>query len=411
MFFVNSKDDIPSKVSHTFKKAKQKVDTDKMFEDCINHFTSKEAKKLNLAERGHLSKEEIISEVERFLYDNSDNQLSEDDVKKISDNFEKFIWGYYLLDELIDDPTISDIKIISKDIVRIKRQGKRLTSGITFPSDELVKNFVNRVATKNKISLSDINAIQTFTDKFSSEDFILRINIATEYVNSSSTPYLHIRKIPKQKYTKEEIIKFGLVTEEQLNFLIDKVRNGKGVIFTGKGASGKTTLMNILIDEIPEDKSGLVIQENEELFSNTHPDLMFQKVRYSRGEGRIQYTLRDLAINGLLTDLDYFIIGEIKGAEALYFLNASYTGHKCMASVHGNSSTEAMDKLVDYMKYESDYDKKDLLKMLVNMDTVCYLENFKIQEISEISGFDEEKNKLTYNMVYKGTEKINESCR
>ena len=60
-----------------------------------------------------------------------------------------------------------------------------------------------------------------------------------------------------------------------------------------------------------------VIQENEELFSNKHPDLMFQHVVTSRRQNEIQFDLKDLARNGLLTDLDYFIIGEIKGGEAL----------------------------------------------------------------------------------------------
>ena len=138
---------------------------------------------------------------------------------------------------------------------------------------------------------------------------------------------------------------------------------------------------------------------------------MFQRVRTSRGEGKIQYTLKDLAINGLLTDLDYFVIGEIKGGEALYFLNASYTGHKVMASVHGNNSTEAVNKLVDYMKYESDYSRTDLLKMVKSIGTVVFMKDFKIQEISEIVGFNDSKQELEYNMVFKGREKINPSLR
>ena len=49
----------------------------------------------------------------------------------------------------------------------------------------------------------------------------------------------------------------------------------------------------------------------------------------------------------------------------MYFLNAAYTGHQCWASVHGVNSTEAIDKLADYVKYESDYTKADVIRMLV----------------------------------------------
>lgn len=385
-----------------------KIDNDKLLDEVLEHFEKKQSKSLMNVQRGIESKENILNEVQRFLEQKRIDPIQSEEVKK---QFEKYVWGYYILDDLINDPEISDIKVIGSSNVRIKRLGERMTSDVRFKSDDELKRFTSVVAVKNKINISDINAISTFTDKESNKDFILRFNISTEYINSTNTPYIHIRKIPKKKYTREEIIKVGLVTEEQLDFLIAKVRYGNGLFFTGKGASGKTTLMNYLIDQIPHNNSGLVIQENEELFSDTHPDLMFQKVKTSRGEGKIQYTLKDLAINGLLLDLDYFGIGEIKGGEALYFLNASYTGHKVMGSGHGVSSTEAIGKLVDYMKYESDYSRTDLMKMLKSLDTVVFLKDFKVQEISEIVGFNEKIQDLDYNMVFLGSKKINNSIR
>ena len=128
----------------------------------------------------------------------------------------------------------------------------------------------------------------------------------------------------------------------------------------------------------------MVIQENEELFSQMHPDIMFQHIVSNRGEGKIEYSLQDLARNGLLTDLDYFIIGEIKGAEALYFLNAAYTGHRCWASIHSMSSFEAFNKLADYIKYDSDYKRGDILDMLSGIEYIIYLENFKVKELTQV---------------------------
>ena len=182
-------------------------------------------------------------------------------------------------------------------------------------------------------------------------------------------------------------------------FLIEEAKTSTGILFTGKGASGKTTLMNAMIEEIPHDKSVMVIQENEELFTVSHPETMFQHIVTSRGEGKIQYDLSDLARNGLLVDLDYFIIGEIKGGEALYFLNAAYTGHRCWASVHGVNSTEAMDKLADYIKYESDYTKEDALRMLRGIKLVVFMSDFKVREISKVVGWDDEKKNLKYERV------------
>ena len=191
-----------------------------------------------------------------------------------------------------------------------------------------------------------------------------------------------------------------MMDENIKEYLIEKAKTSTGILFTGKGASGKTTIMNALIDEIPTNKSGLVIQESEELFSKIHPELMFQHVVINRGEGKIKYTLKDLARTGLLMDLDYFIIGEIKGEEARYFLNAAYTGHKCWASVHGVNSTEAMDKLADYIKDAVDYTKADILKMLRYVSVIVYMEDFKVKEISEITGYDEDKKCLIYKRIF-----------
>lgn len=110
---------------------------------------------------------------------------------------------------------------------------------------------------------------------------------------------------------------------------------------------------------------------------------------------------QDLARTGLLTDLDYFIIGEIKGGEALYLLNAAYTGHRCWASVHGINSTEAMNKLADYVKYSSDYTKEEALQMLSSINTVVFMKDFKVQEISEIERWDDVNKKIIYKTVYR----------
>ena len=153
--------------------------------------------------------------------------------------------------------------------------------------------------------------------------------------------------------------------------------------------AGKSTLMNAMLDKIPFDNSAAVIQEADELFSNIHPDIMFEHIVASQGEGKINYDLKKIGTNGLLTDLDYYVIGEIKGDEAESFMNAVYTGHKCWTSSHGQSSTEGMNKLVDYIVRATRYDRHEVIKMLSAMKVVIFMKQYKIQEISEIRGIDE----------------------
>ena len=380
------------------------VNFDKIYDDCVEHFTTVKAGDLNKWKRKIKSTEEFRKSVKRFF---TGKGLNDKEAEELTDRFIKSIEGYQILEELINDESISDIKVLSFNNIRVKRNGKRESTNIKFKDNDEYKKFIKVVAATNEINLSRINAMQTFLDKDSNDKFRLRFNISTEYINSNDLPLLQIRKIPKKKYTKEQLIELGLFTNEQNDYLIKKLEEGNLILFTGKGASGKTTMINYLIDQISHQKSGLAIQENDELFSDTHPEMIFQHVVTNKGEGKIQYLLKDLAVNGLLIDLDWFIIGEIKGGEAMYLMVAANTGHQCMASVHGNSAIEAMDKLIDYMTWESRYSKEELCSMFKHMDiTIGYCKDFKLAEITNIKGYDEEKKEFKYHKVFDGTTRV-----
>lgn len=380
------------------------VNFDKIYDDCVEHFTTVKAGDLNKWKRKIKSTEEFRKSVKRFF---TGKGLKDKEAEELTYRFIKSTEGYQILEELINDESISDIKVLSFNNIRIKRNGKRESTNIKFKDNDEYKKFIKVVAATNEINLSRINAMQTFLDKDSNDKFRLRFNISTEYINSNDLPLLQIRKIPKKKYTKEQLIELGLFTNEQNDYLIKKLEEGNLILFTGKGASGKTTMINYLIDQISHQKSGLAIQENDELFSDTHPEMIFQHVVTNKGEGKIQYLLKDLAVNGLLIDLDWFIIGEIKGGEAMYLMVAANTGHQCMASVHGNSAIEAMDKLIDYMTWESRYSKEELCSMFKHMDiTIGYCKDFKLAEITNIKGYDEEKKEFKYHKVFDGTTRV-----
>lgn len=369
----------------------------KYADQVTDYFVQIDPIQLNMLERNKITKEAFTELV--YDYIRSNVTQDEQDVEDTFKTFASFLWSYDIIDELIDDDEISDIKIYDWDHIRVQRLGHRETSKLKFRNPDHFKKFVEHTAIKNKASISAQNALQNFTDKYSSDKAIMRFNITTPVVNSNEKYLLSIRKIPKHKYTTERLIELGFFTREMADYFEDRVKNGGGLLVAGKGGSGKTTLLNWALDKLPDDISGLCIQENEELFSD-HPDIAFQHTIINRGEGKIEYNLGDLARNGLLMDIDYFIIGEIKGAEALYLLNAVYTGAKGWATVHGSSATEAMKKLVDYIKYNSDYSQEEALQMLVHLDTVVFMKDFGVREVQEITGYDPEIGDLTYKKIF-----------
>ena len=380
-------------------QAEVQIDYDSIIDMILSEFIVNRASFINSVERGIKQKKELNNEILIFLR-NNEIFLNKAQTIELLKRFQTYVWGYGVLQDLIDDEDVTDIKTIDYDNIRIKIKGRRQKANIKFSNRESLKKYINYIATKNNSMLSEINAIQKFTDKNSSNKFILRINISSEFVNSNELPCLIIRKIPKDKYRLDKLMQLDMFNDDIKSYLREAINGGLTMFFTGKGASGKTTLMNALIDEIPKNASCLVIQEAEELFTNVHPDMIFQKVKQAKGDGKIQYSLRDLSVNGLLSDIDYFIIGEIKGGEAYDMANAIYTGHIGLASVHGNSAEEAVNKIVHYTKYVSDMKKGELLEMLSNIDVLIFMKDFRIMQISEVCGFDYEKQNLIFNRVY-----------
>ena len=353
-------------------------------------------------------------------YHEAGKDLTEEQKDAVISIIEKEIWGYGVIDDLIHDPLISDIKIHNAHSIRIKREGKREGCNLSFGSEHAYEQFVTRLLERNKVNLGTANALQTFTDD-SQDDFILRLSVISGLLIVGGSTCVVIRKIPRNKYSLKELEALGMferktitdLTEDEikeffisedkpeLDVLLHRMIAGRGIIFCGKGASGKTTLMNACIEKIPETESIFIAQENAELFDNHHPDLIAAHVMVNGGDSKVSYTLGDLTRMALLVDLDRVIVGEIKeGSEAAGLSKASMTGHKCWTSVHGESCEMALEKMADYISQATGYGNKEVLKQLMGFEYVVHLSDFRVDEIKRIESFDYRKGKLNLVRVY-----------
>lgn len=336
--------------------------------------------------------EKFVTEIDAYI--RRVYRISEEKIKRFNAYILNYVFGFHVLTGLIDEDEISDIKVLAWDNVRIKRLGERMGTGITFWSPEDFRGAVEMIAVKNGINLGSANAIQSFTDKKSSEKARLRFNISTETVNDSGEPALHIRKIPTTKSTIADLIRKGMMTEKVAEYLIGKHGDGY-MLICGNNGGGKTSLVNALLDKIPQNESVLVVQENEELFSDIHKDMMFQHI-----DKKNHYTLKELVINAQMLDIDHIVIGEIKGVEALYFITASLTGCTGMATIHSVNAMMALDKMAEYCKWESDYSRDELFKLLSCVKTIVYINKFKVMEIVINHGWNDQSGCNRLEVVY-----------
>lgn len=375
------------------------IDENLILKKLIADYSGGAHKKLiDSVEKGTISKKEFLVKVSEHISDEyaiQDEQI----IKKVAILFFQYMFGYFRITPLIEDPEITDIHCLSWDNVRIKKLGQRCGTNVKFASESEFEGFINKIAIRNGVTITNLNAIQRFSDNESNERFILRFTVATGLVTASNTPVLVIRKTAKDFMEMEDLVEAGMMSQKVADVLVKRYNAGS-MLICGGNSSGKTTLLNALSEKIPDDKSVMVCQQVDEISTKNHPDTFFMHEVPPVGESKICYDLKEISIQGLTMDVDYFIIGEIKGAEALYFLNAAYTGQKCSGTIHAYEATKALKKLTDYAMYESKYRREQLLDMMTCIDTVVFMKDFKVQQVVSVERYNPEIEDIEYKTIY-----------
>lgn len=369
-----------------------------------------------------MGKREVINDIIGFLINNYSEYLSDVDVnRKFVENLVKEkvysdyadmntdstindilnrLFGYHILQKYIDDQDVSDIRVTRFDNIIIKKKGVWKITGDTFYNEEEFLNFVRYCVLKNNGKITTETPIVIVSDRKNN----LRIEAGIEPVNISS-PNLVIRiHRPENIKNMEELFTtdIEMFNLEIYKFLINAIKAGGNIIISGKGGSGKTTLMRNLINKIPEDLSITSNEETAELYSS-HPNIIQREILKNRNDNK-NITLAQLTAHSLVMSNDVVVIGELKGEEAMVFFDAVSTGHRGYATVHSDSSLNTIDRLVTLMKRDSkaqSYTDKYLRKLLsMSVDLVIFMKNFKIHEISEVM-YNKETDDVEYNTLFK----------
>ena len=188
--------------------------------------------------------------------------------------FYQYVFRYFRLTPLMEDPEISDIHCIAYNKIRIKKRGKRQEADVQFASNQEYREFIDRVATQNGVNISNLNAIQRFADDETDKNFILRFTLITPIVTTYGNPYLIIRKFPKNFPEISDLVQEKFMSQQLADTLVDRFRTGSTLI-CGGNSDGKSTLLNALKETLPEDMAVMVAQQADELTTKHHPDMIF----------------------------------------------------------------------------------------------------------------------------------------
>lgn len=327
--------------------------------------------------------------------------LSRTEKTRLFDQIVAEILGLGPLQPLLEDDTITEIMVNGAKNIYVERRGKIQRVPLTFESNEHVMRIIERIVAPlgRRVDESSPYVDARLPDGS-------RVNAIIPPV-SLIGPVLTIRKFSKNPFTVDQLIQFGSLTAEALQFLDAAVKSRINVVISGGTGSGKTTLLNVLSSFIPTDERIVTIENAAELQLRQDHVITLES-RPPNIEGKGEITIRDLVVNALRMRPDRIIVGEIRDEAAIDMLQAMNTGHDgSMTTLHSNSPRDTLSRLETMvMMAGMDIPMRAIREQVSSaIDLVVHQERMrdgtrKVVNITEVTGMEGDIITMTDIFVY-----------
>ena len=330
--------------------------------------------------------------------------LSRPERARLFEQISAEILGFGPLQSLLEDDTITEIMVNGPKNVYIERKGKVHRVPITFESNDHVMRIIDRIVAPlgRRIDESSPYVDARLPDGSRVNAVIPPISLVGQV--------LTIRKFSKNPITVDQMIQFGSVSAEAVQFLKACVESRLNIIISGGTGSGKTTLLNVLSSFIPSDERIITIENAAELQLRQEHVVTLES-RPPNIEGRGEITIRDLVINALRMRPERIIVGECRGGETLDMLQAMNTGHDgSMTTAHANTPRDALARIETMcLMAGMDLPVRAIREQVASaVDLICQQERMrdgtrKVTTITEVSGMEGDVITMTDIFVFEQT--------
>jgi pilus assembly protein CpaF len=243
------------------------------------------------------------------------------------------------LEDLLADPTVTEIMVNRYDQIYIERNGKLTLSEITFSGEKAVVGAIERIVAPLGRRIDESSPMVDARLKDGSRVNAVIPPLALKGAN------ITIRKFSKEKLKDKDLIRFGSITEDMMKFMEQAVLHACNIVISGGTGSGKTTLLNVLSNYIPDDERIITVEDAAEL-QLSQPHVVSLESRPPNSEGKGAVHIRDLVKNCLRMRPDRIVVGECRGGEALDMLQAMNTGHDgSLTTAHANTPRDCLARL------------------------------------------------------------------
>ncbi|TNE33728.1 MAG: CpaF family protein, partial [Alphaproteobacteria bacterium] len=247
--------------------------------------------------------------------------------------------GFGPLEELLNDPDVSDIMVNGPEQTYIEKKGKLVIAPIRFRDEQHLFQIAQRIVNQVGRRVDQTTPLADARLKDGS-----RVNVIVPPLSLRGTA-ISIRKFSEKPITIDMLKEFGSMSEKMATALKIAGACRMNIVISGGTGSGKTTMLNALSKMIDPGERVLTIEDAAELRLQ-QPHWLPLETRPPNLEGQGAITIGDLVKNALRMRPDRIILGEIRGAECFDLLAAMNTGHDgSMCTLHANSPRECLGRM------------------------------------------------------------------
>ena len=294
-----------------------------------------------------------------------------------------------VLQELLEDETVTEIMVNGPDHIFIEKEGRLQQWQTAFESEDKLLDVIQQIVAKaNRV----VNESSPIVD---ARLFGSRVHVVLPPV-ALNGPILTIRRFGKTPLLIPELLRLGSVSQEICTFLEKLVIAGYNIFISGGTGSGKTTFLNALSSFIPRTERIITIEDSAELQIQGNDNLVRLETRNANVEGCKPVTIRDLIRASLRMRPDRIIVGEVRGAEAIDMLQALNTGHDgSLSTGHANSAADMIARLETMVLMGMELPLAAIRRQIAGgVDLIVHLgrlrdKSRRVLSVSEVVGYEQ----------------------
>jgi pilus assembly protein CpaF len=251
---------------------------------------------------------------------------------------------------VLRDPRVTDVLVFGADPVRVERSDgeQQLLPPLVRHDRDLERIIYDTAASRRR----PFNRENPFVDL----ELEPGVRFHGEGFDVVQRPLITIRRAAIFGMSLDDLGKRGMFDDAAIALLRAAVAADMNLVVCGRMGSGKTTLLRALLHEVDADDVIVTVESDFELnvaAMGLHRCVHAYQARVPSTSDGVGISCADVMVPAVRTRADWIVVGEVRGAEGTALVHAMSIGQGAMATVHGGSAKDGLERLAELIAYHS----------------------------------------------------------